>query len=227
MRFRCSTECPGHAAVTRRALAPALGPGGIRPATATFRFMRAPRLGTGVHRPGRRSRPWLRARRAARRSGNRDRCHCRRRVTARRSSSPLQAPTGRNPVQTIVPRASAASTGQDCPVNSARRGGMAALTPLHRMLGAKASTHTRSSRGVGGPGGISGPRAPRERDAAVLRHDGRQPGKAARRRTPTPSAQKQSRAQGGRKEIRWLQCCSLRGGGGVVAGSVERWTKAR
>jgi hypothetical protein len=74
-------------------------------------------------------------------------------------------------------------------VNSARRGGMAAHTPLHNMLGAKASTHTRSSHGVGGPGRMSGPRAPHERDAAVLRFDGRQPGKAARRRTPTPSAQ--------------------------------------
>jgi hypothetical protein len=112
-------------------------------------------------------------------------------------------------------------------VNSARRGGMAAHTPLHNKHGAKASTHTRSSHGVGGPGGMSGPRAPHERDAAVLRLDGRQPGKAARRRTPTPSAQKQSKAQGGRKEIGWPWCCSLRGGGGVVAGSVERCTKAR
>jgi hypothetical protein len=74
-------------------------------------------------------------------------------------------------------------------VNSVRRGGMAAHTPLHNKLGAKASTHTRSSHGVGGPGGMSGPRAPHERDAAVLRLNGRQPGKATRRRTPTPSAQ--------------------------------------
>jgi hypothetical protein len=55
---------------------------------------------------------------------------------------------------------------------------MAAHTPLHNRLGTKASIHTRSSHGVGGPGGMSGPRAPHERDAAVLRLDGRHPGKA-------------------------------------------------
>jgi hypothetical protein len=34
---------------------------------------------------------------------------------------------------------------------------------------------------------MSGPRAPHERDAVVLRLEGRHPGMATRRRTPTPS----------------------------------------
>jgi hypothetical protein len=84
-------------------------------------------------------------------------------------------------------------------VTSARRGGMAAHTPLHNTLGTKANIHTRSSHGVGGPGGMSGPRAPHERDAAVLRLDGRQPGKATRRRTPTPSAQNREEFKEGGK----------------------------
>jgi hypothetical protein len=194
------------------------------------------RLGTGVHRPDRHSRPGSHARRAARRSGNRARCHRRRRVTARRPSSHLQSHTGRSPAQSNMPRASAASTGPKRPVNSARRGGvlggstgqwpsmelagraraqgarsahafkpvrparssgnkcapggdMAARALLHDTLGTKASNHKWSSHGVGGPGGMSGPRAPHERDAAVLRLEGRQPGKATRRRTPTSSVQ--------------------------------------
>jgi hypothetical protein len=65
---------------------------------------------------------------------------------------------------------------------------MAARSTLHSALGTKASTHKRSSHGVGGPGGMSGPRAPHGRDTAVLRLEGRQPGKATRRRTPTSSA---------------------------------------
>jgi hypothetical protein len=69
---------------------------------------------------------------------------------------------------------------------------------------------------------MRGPRAPHARNTAVLRHDGRHPGMAARRRSPTPSAQNRGKTQGGGKEIRWLRCGSLRGGGGVVAGSVER-----
>jgi hypothetical protein len=65
---------------------------------------------------------------------------------------------------------------------------MAARSTLHSALGTKASIHKWSSHGVGGPGGMSGPRAPHGHDAAVLRLEGRLPGKATRRRTPTPSA---------------------------------------
>jgi hypothetical protein len=65
---------------------------------------------------------------------------------------------------------------------------MAARSTLHSALGTKAGIHKRSSHGVGWPGGMSGPRAPHERDAAVLQLEGRHPGKATRRRTPTPSA---------------------------------------
>jgi hypothetical protein len=69
---------------------------------------------------------------------------------------------------------------------------------------------------------MKGPRAPHARDTAVLRHDGRHPGMAARRRSLTPSAQNKGTTQGGGKKIRWPRWCSLWGGGGVVAGSVER-----
>jgi hypothetical protein len=77
---------------------------------------------------------------------------------------------------------------------------MAARTFLHDTLGTKAGNHKWSSHGVGGPGGMSGPRAPHERDAAVLRLDGRQPGKETRRRTPTPLAQNRAESKEGGKE---------------------------
>jgi hypothetical protein len=80
---RCSTECPDGAAAARR-VAGARSAGGKRPGTTTIKLMRSSRLGTGVFRPDRRSRPWPRARRAARCPGSRARCLRRRRVTARR-----------------------------------------------------------------------------------------------------------------------------------------------
>jgi hypothetical protein len=54
------------------------------------------------------------------------------------------------------------------------------------MLGSKAGDLRWSSHGNGGPGGMDGPRAPLVRGAAVLRLEGRQPGKDTRRHTPTP-----------------------------------------
>jgi hypothetical protein len=80
------------------------------------------------------------------------------------------------------------------------------------------SIHRWSSRGVGGPGGMSGPRAPHERNAAVLRLEGQHLGKATRRRTPTPSALNRAEIkEGGKgKRLRW---CSRWGGGVAVAGS--------
>jgi hypothetical protein len=57
---------------------------------------------------------------------------------------------------------------------------------LHSALGSMASEHRWSSHGDGGPGGMGGPRAPHERDAAVLRLEGQHPGMDTRRRTPTP-----------------------------------------
>jgi hypothetical protein len=65
-----------------------------------------------------------------------------------------------------------------------RSGG--ARRPLHSALGSKAGDHRWSSHGDGGLGGMDGPRAPLNRGAAVLRLEGRQPGKDTRRRTPTP-----------------------------------------
>jgi hypothetical protein len=231
------------------------------------------RLGTGVYRPGRRSRPWPRARRAARRPGNRARCHRRRRVTARRPSSHLQAHTGRSPAQTNVPRASAASTGQECPVNSARRGGVLGgsagqwpsmeLAGRARAQGARGA-HTfrpvRPARSSGNQSALrqhGGAHAP----AQHAWHEGQQPhkvlawrrrarghewpessararrGSSAARRPATrqgdttahPNAvgAKQSRAQGGRKGIRWLRWCSLRGGGVVEAGSRTAMARRR
>jgi hypothetical protein len=190
-------------------------------------------LGTGVHRPDRRPRPWSRARRAARRPGSRARCHHRRRVTAPRltpaniheskpgsniratrvggehgSEAPrdLSAPRlrpwrlGWSVAQHGARRTWAGQNARIALARScmfARRGRLVTrarheatwrrAASLHGALGSKASIHRWSSHGVGGPGGMSGPRALHERDAAVLRLEGRHPGMAARRRTPTPS----------------------------------------
>jgi hypothetical protein len=109
---------------------------------------------------------------------------------------------------------------------SAPRGDMAAHTPLHNRLGMKASHHhkvlawRRRARGHEWP--ESSARARRGSTAA------RRPASRQGDTTAHPNAvgAKQSRAQGGKKGVRWLRWCSLRGGGGVVAGSVERCTKA-
>jgi hypothetical protein len=102
----------------------------------------------------------------------------------------LQATTGRSPIQPHMPCAPqpvrpARPPGNQC----APRGDTAALSPLYKEPGAKASTQAWSSCSAGGPGGMRGPRAPHVRDTAVLRHDSRHPGMAARRRSPTSSAQ--------------------------------------
>jgi hypothetical protein len=65
---------------------------------------------------------------------------------------------------------------------------------------------------------MGGPRAPQDRDAAVLRLEGRHPGMATRRRTPTPSVlNREELKEGGKgKRLWWF---SRWGGGVVVAGS--------
>jgi hypothetical protein len=65
-----------------------------------------------------------------------------------------------------------------------------------------ASEHRWSSHGVGGPGGMGGPRAPHERDAAVLRLEGQHLGMATRRRTPTPSVlNREELKEGGKGKV--------------------------
>jgi hypothetical protein len=133
------------------------------------------RLGTGVHRQDRRPRPWSRARRAARRPSSRARCHCRWRVTTRRHASHLQTCTRVEArLKHTCLRASAASTGQKRPVNSARRGGVpcgsAGQWPSMELAGrarakgvrsARASLPVRSARPPGNQGASRGDMAAR------------------------------------------------------------------
>jgi hypothetical protein len=69
--------------------------------------------------------------------------------------------------------------------------GVAAVhnVPCMRHPSSMAGSHSWSSHGDGGLGGMSGPRAPHGRGAAVLRLEGQQTGKVTRRRTPTPPVQ--------------------------------------
>jgi hypothetical protein len=82
-----------------------------------------------------------------------------------------------------------------------RRSG-SAQHPLHSALGSKAGDHRWSSHGDGGPGGMDGPRAPQNCSAAVLRLEGRQPGKDTRRHTPTPPVPNREEIKEGGKRKR-------------------------
>jgi hypothetical protein len=77
-----------------------------------------------------------------------------------------------------------------------------ARRPLHSALGSKAGDHRWSSHSDRGPGGMDGPRAPLNRGAAVLRLEGRQPGKKTRRRTPTPPVPNREEIKEGGKRKR-------------------------
>jgi hypothetical protein len=82
-----------------------------------------------------------------------------------------------------------------------RRSG-SAQHPLHSALGSKAGDHRWSSHGDSGPGDMDGPRAPHNRGAAVLRLEGRQPGKDTQRRTPTPPVPNREEIKEGGKRKR-------------------------
>jgi hypothetical protein len=92
---------------------------------------------------------------------------------------------------------------------------------MHNKLGSKAGDLRWSSHGDGGPGGMDGPRAPLDRGAAVLRLEGRHPGKDTRRRTPTPSVpHREEIKEGGERKMivvvltlgRWCSRGRLEGG---------------
>jgi hypothetical protein len=173
------------------------------------------RLGTGVFRPDRRSRPWPRARRAAAvpvagpdasAAG----------ASWRGAPKPhLQQVSGRSLAQLYTPRAPmpvrpARSPGNQC----APRGDTAALSFLHKELGAKAGTptslhkrtrldgwtHTPSSHGDGGAQEHRRLRSSLRRGTAILRRDGQQPGKNRRRRVSTSRSVTGKRPMGRREK---------------------------
>jgi hypothetical protein len=70
------------------------------------------------------------------------------------------------------------------------------------MLGSKAGDLGWSSHGDDEPGDMDGPRAALVHSAAVLRLEGRQPGKDTRRRTPTPPVpDREDIKEGGKREM--------------------------
>jgi hypothetical protein len=131
-------------------------------------------------------------------------------ISARRGGIPSGS-AGQWPNMELAGRARAKgvrSARAALPVRSARLPGNQG-TPRGDTAARSNSSTARSARrpafhrwflhGVGGPGGMSGPRAPHERDAAVLRLEGRHPGMATRRRTPTLSALNRAEIKGGGK----------------------------